>query len=144
MDKQLKIGNVLWLRLRPSIEEDFMEIAHPYLIININKFVVEVLQLNTYDACRNYRAIRRESVIIPFREPLETVIYKDCYAHLEKLITINNFNGLANYRKTEDVLSNGKLEHIKSSKDRYLKKHPVIKDKFIMSFTKEEILEYND
>ena len=51
-------GNVIWLYLRPSTQESYMQIKHPYLVINVTDFVIEVLQLDTFDKGRRYRATK--------------------------------------------------------------------------------------
>lgn len=136
----LEIGQILWLKIRYKLDEVAKE-KHPMLIANINKEFVEVIALDkTFGKMQNlYRAY---NVYINSENPKETVIFQDSYAQLNNKFTIENIEELKKARKTEDKLSNTKLDDI-LLKYNIWHENNIIPEERIVHMDKNDILKIN-
>lgn len=140
-NSELKVGQVLWLKVRYQINQ-VSNIKHPMLIASINKEYIEVIALDkTAGKLQNlYRVYNR---YIDSDNPKETVIYEDSYAQLNTKLTIENFEQLKSARKTTDLLSKKKLDEILLDYVEYQTLN-IIREERIVHMNKEEILYLND
>lgn len=141
MSSELKVGQILWLKVRYQIDK-VSDIKHPMLIADINNEFIEVIAIDkTAGKMQNlYHAYNR---YINSENPRETVIYEDSYAQLNTKLTIEYFKGLTKYRKTTDLLSKSKLDDLLKDYEVYQKENK-IREERIVHMTKYEILELNE
>lgn len=143
---KLEVGQVLWLRLAFERGGKYSEIVHPYLIARLieTSQTIEIVNLLQFDSIKDgeWRLLEKEYMTISANNPKETVISKDSYIHLDKIIRIKYFDDLVKFRDLEDKLSKNKLEKILFKYDGYIRDYN-IPDKNIMTFEKEDILEHN-
>jgi hypothetical protein len=141
MKEDLKIGQILWLRVRYQIDK-VSDVKHPMLIANINSEYIEVIAIDkTAGKLQNlYYPYNR---YINSNNPKETVLYEDSYAQLNTKLTIENFDDLKKYRKTTNLLSKEKLNDLLNDYNDYQNKYK-IKEERIVHMTKYEILELNE
>lgn len=136
----LEIGQILWLKIRYKLDEVAKE-KHPMLIANINKEFVEVIALDkTFGKMQNL--YRTYNVYINSENPKETVIFQDSYAQLNNKFTIENIEELKKARKTEDKLSNTKLDDI-LLKYNIWHENNIIPEERIVHMDKNDILKIN-
>lgn len=141
MSHNLKIGQVLWLKVRYQ-KDKLSSVKHPMLIANITKEYVEIIALdktvgkmqNLYYPYNSY---------INSENPKETVIYEDSYAQLNTKLTIEYFEELEKYRKTIDTLSINKLKELLERYKEYQDKNKIKKER-IIHMSKKEIQKLND
>ena len=140
MKHDLKIGQVLWLKVRDQIDK-ISNIKHPMLIADIKEDYIEVIAIDkTAGKLQNlYYPYNR---YIDSENPKETVLYEDSYAQLNTKLTIELFSELSNYRKTKDLLSKNKLKEILQDYQEYQLNNK-IKEERIVHMTKYELLELN-
>ena len=138
---KLTKGQVLWLRLRFENGGNFSDIKHPYLVIDVDNGieVVEVLQLDSLKG-REYYLFEKGNIEVKAED--ETVLKEDSYIQLGKIIKLQHFNGLENFRETTDLLSRSKLTQILWRREEFIRFND-IEDKNNLFFTREEILEHN-
>lgn len=139
----LKIGQVLWLKLKFDTESEISSIAHPYLIVKIeNEFLrLRLLQFDSLEG-REYRAFQRANMIVTAKEPTETVIVKDSFIKLDSIIDVEIFEELKLFKRTDELLSRQKLEKVIWKYEQYLREYD-IPDTRIQFFTKEDVLSFN-
>lgn len=141
MSHNLKIGQVLWLKVRYQ-KDKLSSVKRPMLIANITKEYVEIIALdktvgkmqNLYYPYNSY---------INSENPKETVIYEDSYAQLNTKLTIEYFEELEKYRKTIDTLSINKLKELLERYKEYQDKNKIKKER-IIHMSKKEIQKLND
>ena len=103
MNEDLKIGQILWLKVRYQIDK-VSDVKHPMLIVEINDEYIEVIAIDKI-------AGKLQNLYYPYNryinsdDPKEIVLYEDSYAQLNTKLTIENFDDLKKYRKTKDLLS---------------------------------------
>ena len=141
MSEDLKVGQILWLKVRYQIDK-VSDVKHPMLIAEINNEYIEVIAIDK-------TAGKLQNLYYPYNRyinsdnPKETVICEDSYAQLNTKLTIENFDELKKYRKTKDLLSKSKLnELLEDYKDYQINNR--IKEERIVHMTKYEILELNE
>ena len=141
MNEDLKVGQILWLKVRYQIDK-VSDTIHPMLIAEINDEYIEVIAIDkTAGKLQNlYYPYNR---YINSENPKETVLYEDSYAQLNTKLTIENFDELKNYRKTNDLLSKIKLNELLNEYKNYQNENR-IKEERIVHMTKYEILELNE
>ena len=141
-EQRLRVGQVLWLKLQFERGGEFSLINHPYLIINIDDGIeiAEVLQFDSLKG-REYYLFNKGNIKIDAED--ETVISEDSYIQLGKVIKLQIFEQLENFRKTTDLISRNMLERIMWNREEYLRYHD-IEDKNILYFTEEQILSHNN
>lgn len=141
MNKDLKVGQVLWLKVRYQIDK-VSDVKHPMLIAKINEKYIEIIAIDK-------TAGKLQNLYYPYNHyinsenPKELVIYEDSYAQLNTKLTIERFDELIKYRKTTDLLSRGKLNELLNHYKEYQSKNK-IKEERIVHMTKYEILELNE
>lgn len=142
-DKKLEVGQVLWLKLKFDNKQEYSSIKHPYLIIEIDKHIrlVNLLQFDSL-AGKEYNILMKENYFVSCDEPEETVIYKDSYIQLNRIIHVQLCEELKQYRKTTDKLSRGKLELIAKKYSDYIVSNDIA-DSRISTYSKEDILANN-
>ena len=141
MNEDLKVGQILWLKVRYQIDK-VSDTKHPMLIAEINDEYIEVIAIDkTAGKLQNlYYPYNR---YINSENPKETVLYEDSYAQLNTKITLENFENLKNYRKTTDLLSKTKLNELLNDYKNYQNNNR-IREERIVHMTKYEILELNE
>lgn len=141
MSHSLKIGQVLWLKVRYQ-KDKLSSVKHPMLIANITKEYVEIIALDK-------TAGKMQNLYYPYNSyinsenPKETVIYEDSYAQLNTKLTIEYFKELEKYRKTIDTLSIDKLKELLERYKEYQDKNRIKKER-IIHMSKKELQELND
>lgn len=141
MSHNLKIGQVLWLKVRYQ-KDKLSSVKHPMLIANITKEYVEIIALDK-------TAGKMQNLYYPYNSyinsenPKETVIYEDSYAQLNTKLTIEYFEELEKYRKTIDILSINKLKELLERYKEYQDKNKIKKER-IIHMSKKEIQKLND
>lgn len=140
MNDSLKVGQVLWLKVRYQIDK-ISTTKHPMLIAKINKDFIEVIAIDkTFNKMHNL--FYSYNYYINVSSPKESVLYEDSYAQLNTKLTIDNFSELKKFRKTLDTLSEKKLNQlIKEYKD--YQKNNLIKEERIVHMSKKELLKIN-
>lgn len=140
MIHDLKIGQVLWLKVRYQIDK-VSEVKHSMLIAEIYDDYIEIIAIDK-------TAGRLQNLYYPYNKyincenPKEKVLYEDSYAQLNTKLTIELFPELSNYRKTTALLSKGKLNELLNDYKEYQNTHR-IKEERIVHMTKYELLELN-
>ena len=141
MSEDLKVGQILWLKVRYQIDK-VSDVKHPMLIAEINDEYIEVIAIDK-------TAGKLQNLYYPYNryinsdDPKETVLYEDSYAQLNTKLTIENFVDLKRYRKTKDLLSKTKLNELLNDYKDYQNNNR-IKEERIVHMTKYEILELNE
>lgn len=141
MSHNLKIGQVLWLKVRYQ-KDKLSSVKRPMLIANITKEYVEIIALDK-------TAGKMQNLYYPYNSyinsenPKETVIYEDSYAQLNTKLTIEYFEELEKYRKTIDTLSINKLKELLERYKEYQDKNKIKKER-IIHMSKKEIQKLND
>ncbi len=141
MSEDLKVGQILWLKVRYQIDK-VSDVKHPMLIAEINEEYVEVIAIDK-------TAGKLQNLYYPYNryinsdDPKETVLYEDSYAQLNTKLTIEKFSELKKYRKTNDLLSKTKLNELLNDYKDYQNNNR-IKEERIVHMTKYEILELNE
>ena len=140
MKSNLKVGQILWLKVRYQIDK-VSDVKHPMLIAEINDDFIEIIAIDK-------TAGKLQNLYFPYNwyinseNPKETVLYEDSYAQFNTKLTIELFPELSNYRKTTDMLSKDKLKELLSEYKDYQKNNK-IKEERIVHMTKYELLELN-
>lgn len=141
MIEDLKIGQILWLKVRYQIDK-VSDVKHPMLIAEINDEYIEVIAIDK-------TAGKLQNLYYPYNRyinsdnPKETVLYEDSYAQLNTKLTIENFDDLKKYRKTVDLLTKTKLDELLNDYKDYQSNNKV-KEERIVHMTRYEILELNE
>ena len=140
MNDNLKVGQVLWLKVRYQIDK-VSTTKHPMLIAEINDNYIELIAIDkTAGKMQNlYHFYNR---YINSENPKETVIYEDSYAQLNTKLTIENYDELKKYRKTSDMLSKEKLNNLLADYKDY-QDNNIIRKERIVHMQKEELEELN-
>ena len=141
MNEDLKIGQILWLKVRYQIDK-VSDVKHPMLIAGINDEYIEIIAIDK-------SAGKLQNLYYPYNRyinsdnPKETVLYEDSYAQLNTKLTIENFVDLKKYRKTKDLLSKAKLNELLNDYRDYQNNNK-IREERIVHMTKNEILKLNE
>ena len=138
----LKVGQVLSLKIRFNNHGDIAQTRHPYLIVKIEYSVgvVEIAQIDSLSG-KEYKAMMKSNKIILCDNPTETVIDKDSYIQLDNSFQIQCFEGLSKYRRQIDTLSDKKLQEVLEAYTTYHETHEINDDKLVfMSRTEIEKL----
>ncbi len=138
---QLKVGQILWLKIRFNNSGDISNTEHPYLILEIDNSV-KLIEVGQIDSLKPYKLVYRANKPIYITNPTETVLTKDSYIQLDNLIQIEYFEDLKKFRRTNDTLSQGRLSSIISDYKEYHNNNIIspIKSVYI---TQDELLQYN-
>lgn len=136
----IKVGQVLWLKVRYQLDK-VSEERHPMLIAKINDEYIEVIAIDKTFG-KLHQLFRPCNHYINSQNPDEKVIYEDSYAQLNTKLTIENFEGLSDYKKTNECLSNVKLKELLEHYDEYQNSNKLDESR-IVHMTKVELLELN-
>lgn len=141
MKHDLKVGQVLWLKVRYQIDK-VSNIRHPMLIADIKDDYIEVIAIDK-------TAGKLQNLYYPYNKyidsdnPKETVLYEDSYAQLNTKLTIELFSELSDYRKTKNLLSKEKLNELLQDYQEYQFNNK-IREERIVHMNKYELLELNE
>ena len=141
MKHDLKVGQVLWLKVRYQIDK-VSNIRHPMLIADIKDDYIEVIAIDK-------TAGKLQNLYYPYNKyidsdnPKETVLYEDSYAQLNTKLTIELFSELSDYRKTKNLLSKEKLNELLQDYQEYQLNNK-IREERIVHMNKYELLELNE
>lgn len=141
MKGELKIGQVLWLKVRYQ-KNKISDTKHPMLIAKINNDFIEVIAIDK-------TAGKLQNLYYPYNwyinvdSPKETVLFEDSYAQFNTKLTIEFFPELSNYRQTVDTLSKTKLNELLNEYNLYQRENKINKER-IVHMTKYELLELNE
>ncbi len=140
MINKLKVGQVLWLKVRYQSNLVSMT-KHPMLIAKIKYGYIEVIALDKIKG-------KLQNLYYPYNyfidsdNPKETVLYEDSYAQLNTKLTIEFFPELLLFRKTTSVLSKVKLNELLKAYRKYQRKYG-IKSERIIYMSKKDIQKFN-
>lgn len=103
---------------------------HPYLVVDVDHDldVIELAQIDSLQG-KEYKALFRSNKTVFCDNPTETVIDKDSYVQLDNTIRIDNFRGLAQFRRQSDKLSSDKLRDVLEAYRRYHEDHMIDENK---------------
>ena len=140
---RLEVGQVVWLKLRFNINGEYSEKEHPYIIEEINNDInsISIIQLDSLAGKEHY-ALKDENHIIFNYDPEETVISRDSYAQLDRITWIEYFDELMSYRKSNDKLSEKKLEELIKRHKNFIIDNEIDSSR-IIHYSKEDILSHN-
>lgn len=138
----IRIGQVLWLRIRFNNEGTVSGTEHPYLVLQLETGDITLVEIGQLDSLKPFKLAYKSNKPIYKDDPLETVIYKDSYIQLDNKIQLEYYPGLESFRKTEDTLSAEKLNKILYEYKKYHTEHIIDPNK-IVYLTKEEIEKLN-
>lgn len=140
MTDNLKIGQILWLKVRYQLDKVADE-KHPMLIAKIYDDYIEVIAIDKTKG-RLHQLFRPYNYYINSQNPKEKVLFEDSYAQLNTKLTIERFDDLSTYRKTDECLSQEKLEDLLTYYEGYQTNNKLDKER-IIHITKEELLKLN-
>ena len=140
MNDDIKIGQVLWLKVRYQLDKISSE-SHPMLIAKIYDKYIEVIAIDK-TAGKLHQLFKTCNHYINSKSPTESVLYEDSYAQLNTKLTIERFSELSSYRKTTASLSLKKLTELLEHYDEYQKNNKLDKARIIY-MTKSELLRLN-
>lgn len=140
MTDNLKIGQILWLKVRYQLDKVVDE-KHPMLIAKIYDDYIEVIAIDKTKG-RLHQLFRPYNYYINSQNPKEKVLFEDSYAQLNTKLTIERFDDLSTYRKTDECLSQEKLEDLLTYYEDYQTNNKLDKER-IIHITKEELLKLN-
>mgnify|MGYP004558347067 CR=1 FL=1 len=140
MTDNLKIGQILWLKVRYQLDKVADE-KHPMLIAKIYDDYIEVIAIDKTKG-RLHQLFRPYNYYINSQNPKEKVLFEDSYAQLNAKLTIERFDDLSTYRKTDECLSQEKLEDLLTYYEDYQTNNKLDKER-IIHITKEELLKLN-
>lgn len=140
----LEVGQVLSLRIRFNNSGVISSSKHPYLIVDIDEDfeVIEVVQIDSLKG-KEYKAAFTTNKTILCNNPFETVIDKDSYVQLDNKFTLELYDGLLQYRRQKDKLSENKLQSVIAAYKEYQQKHHLNENK-IVYMSREEIETLNN
>lgn len=137
----IKVGQVLSLRLRFNNNGDISPIKHPYLVVAVEDDYIEVAQFDSLEG-KEHKAFYRGNKVVISDDPVETVIDKDSYIQMDNKFYLEKFDELTKYRRQEDTLSEEKLKDVIKAYNNF-QKHNIIDDNKIVYLDKIEIISLN-
>lgn len=141
---EIKKGQVLWLKLPFGLTDDISNIFHPYLVLDVDFPYYNIAEIGQMDTGKEkgWNAFYEKNVPVDNLNPKETAIYTLSYLQTDRKIRIECFDGLGQYRNTDDTLSRGKFEKAVARYYSYRNKYgsDYFRDLY---FTEEDILKYN-
>lgn len=111
-------------------------------VANIEDNNIEVIAIDKAKD-KLHQLFSEANFFLDSESPKEKVIYVDSYAQLNNILTIEYFPELVNYRKTDEKLSDKKLNDLLNEYSKYHENN-IIPDKRIVHMTKEDILNINN
>ena len=140
MINDLKVGQILWLKVRYQLDK-VSETKHSMLIAKIEENHIEIIAIDKTSG-KIHQLYRPYNHYINSQKPYETVIYEDSYAQLNTKLTVDNFPELIKYRKTTDCLSKEKLADLLENYTEYQQNNTLDKAR-IVHMSKSELLAIN-
>ena len=140
MTNDLKVGQILWLKVRYQLDK-VSEIKHPMLIAKIEEKYIELIAIDKTSG-KIHQLYRPYNHYINSQNPYETVICEDSYAQLNTKLTIDNFPEIIKYRKTTDCLSKEKLADLLENYTEHQQNNILDKAR-IVHMSKNELLTIN-
>ncbi len=141
----IEIGQVLSLKIRFNNSGSVASVAHPILVLNIDKDtnILEVAHIDSITEEKKWKALLKSNVTIRKNNPEETVIDKDSFVQIDNIIQLENFAKLETKRRQTDKLSEIKFKKVLN---RYLeyKENEWIDDNKKVFMSKEEIISLNE
>lgn len=138
----LKVGQILWLKIRFNNNGDVSSCEHPYLILEITEKELKTVEVGQLDSLKAYKLAYKSNKPIYVTNPNETVLYKDSYIQLDNKISIEYFDELIKFRKTADTLSEKRLKNIIDDYHEFHNTHIIAVEK-VVYISKDELLCYN-
>ncbi len=125
-------GQVIWIKARFNNTGTISATEHPYIIISHNKEMryYEVAQFDSL-AGKEYKALMSSNKIIYCDNPNETVILKDSFVQMDNKFMIEDYPELANYKRTEDTLSQSKFDDLIAAYNKYQESYQIDDDKIV-------------
>lgn len=144
MSSLIEVGQVLSLRIYFNTSRVVSKDKHPYLVVKVDEelSVAEIAQLDSLTAEKRYKAAFESNKVIKNSNPVETVIDRDSFVQMDNKFTVDLFQGLVNYRRQTDKLSNVKLQTVLEAYEHYQETH-VIDEAKIVHITESELVELN-
>lgn len=141
----IEIGQVLTLKIRFNNSGSVASVAHPILVLNIDKKnnILEVAHIDSITEEKKWKALLNSNVTIKKTNPLETVIDKDSFVQIDNIIQLENFPRLEEKRRQKDKLSKEKFDKVLKRYKEY-KENEWIDDNKKVFLSKEEIIALND
>ena len=141
----IKIGQVLSLRIRFNNSGTVANIAHPILVLDIDKEknILEVAHIDSITEEKKWKALLKSNVTIRKTNPIETVIDKDSFVQIDNIIQLENFPKLELQRRQIDKLSDEKLNKVLKRYNEF-KENEWIDDNKKVFMSKEEIISLNE
>jgi hypothetical protein len=139
----IEVGQVLSLRIRFNNSGTISKNKHPYLVVGVDKEskLLEVAQIDSL-AGKEYKAIIFGNLVIPYDNPLETVIDKDSYIQLDNTIKLAYFEDLTKHRRQIGKLSKDKLVMVLAAYKDYHKRYEIDENK-VVNMDEDEIRNLN-
>ncbi len=137
-------GQVLSLKVRFNNSGDVANVAHPVLVMDVNKEkkIIEVAHIDSITKEKEWKALLKSNVRIKNTNPDETVIDKDSFVQVDNIIQLEYFKELENKRRQFDKLSDIKFQKVLNRYNMY-KNNNLIDDNKKVYMSKEEILKLN-
>lgn len=138
----LEVGQVLSLKIRFNNKGDVAKAPHPYVIAAVTDDYVELLQVDSLSG-KEHKALFSSNRVVLSDNPKETVIDKDSFVQLDNRITVENYPGLARFRRQPDKLSEAKLVSTLNAYAAYHEKYAIDESK-IVHMSESEIERMNN
>ncbi len=138
-----EIGQVLWLKIRFNNTGTVSSKKHPYLVVSVDEALstLEIAQIDSLEG-KEYKALYKSNKTIFADNPNESVIVKHSYVQLDNTIIVDDYDGLAKYRRTTDKLSSAKLADVLIDYEEYHRSFHIDENKNVY-LSKEEIEDLN-
>lgn len=135
---------VLSLKVRFNNSGDVANVAHPVLVMDVNKEkkIIEVAHIDSITKEKEWKALLKSNVRIKNTNSDETVIDKDSFVQVDNIIQLEYFKELENKRRQFDKLSDIKFQKVLNRYNMY-KNNNLIDDNKKVYMSKEEILKLN-
>jgi hypothetical protein len=137
----IKVGQVLSLKIRYNNSGVVSTRNHPYIIVQIADDFVEIAQIDSLYG-KEYKGAFNSNHVVLNTDPSETVIDKDSYIQLDNTLRIENHDELVRYRRQADMLSPLKLTDFLKAYSEFRVNYTVDENKQVY-MDKEEITSLN-
>ena len=136
----LEVGQVLWLKVRYQADV-VSKVSHPMLIAKVEEDYIEIIAIDKVLG-RSSLLLHNYNYFIDALIPKEDVIFEDSYAQLNTKLTIEKYDDLIKYRKTNKKLSKDKLEDLLNEYVNYQNQNN-LDERRIVHMSKEELEKIN-
>lgn len=139
----VEAGQVLWLKIRFNNHGDTATSPHPYLAVGIEPFMgtTEIAQLDSV-AGKGHKVFFRSNQIVICDNPRETVISRDSFVQLDNSFKVESCPELGRFRRTQDKLSEKKLEAVLLAYHAYHQQYEIDENKTVY-MDRDEVLGLN-